>query len=357
MNHYTSRCRSQVPRRIAIGLYLFTVGYGSGCGSPEAKRVRIPSPSRSTGTGTGTGEASLQDGQPARRAGLPDGGALVARNAERYRALAALEFEAGLFLKPPPDEPLSLTMGLAPLIVQETAPTGESRRFGTVAVDDDGLFNVAPGPATIYAHTSAIRIDGYEHEQITFLWWYPRRAKRRADRPPLSGESSCQARGVRITLGTDGFPAIHELLVPGEETSVLFVSRSLEAAAAKRFGRPLPGRRFSVEVAIDVGPHVVVAASIADGPIPMGPYVYVAEKADRPTTILCRCMPSQVGRIDETAEYELADLATLAQCSGATPEALVRSLLLTECDVAVNNDGARFRARSLSEILRLPAGF
>lgn len=350
MNHHTRRCRTHVPRGIAIGLYLFTVGYGSGCGSPEAKPVRIPSPSRSAETGAGTG-------QPARRAGSPDGGAFVARNAERYRALAALEFEAGLFLKPAPDEPLSLTLGLAPLIVQETTSVGELRRFGTVAVDDDGLFKVAPKPATIYAHTAAILIDGYEHEQITFLWWYPLRARRPADRALLPRESSCQARGIRITLGTDGFPAIHELLVPGERTSVVFVSRSLEAAAAKRFGRPLPGRRFSVEVAADVAPHVVVAASIADGPIPMGPYVYVAAKADRPTTILCRCMPSQVGRIDETAEYELADLATLAQRSGATPEALVRSLLLTECDVAANHNGVRFRARSLTEILRLPAGF
>ena len=52
-------------------------------------------------------------------------------------------------------------------------------------------------------------------------------------------------------------------------------------------------------------PDVVVAGIVEDGPIPMGPYVYVDAADQRVTTLLCRCSPSQVDRITDTGYYQL----------------------------------------------------
>ena len=83
------------------------------------------------------------------------------------------------------------------------------------------------------------------------------------------------------------------------------------------FGDPLPGRRFSIERAADEAPDVVVARIIDDGPVPMGPYVYLNAPPSRAvTTVLCRCSPSQVEAFIETRHYDLLPLETIDSSDG-----------------------------------------
>ena len=91
---------------------------------------------------------------------------------------------------------------------------------------------------------------------------------------------------------------------------LLFVSRSLESAARSTFGPPSPRRRFSIERLITDAPLSVVARVLDDGPIPMGPYVYV-DSEGRVTTVLCRCMPSQVRAFSGNGYYDLQPLEAL----------------------------------------------
>lgn len=109
-----------------------------------------------------------------------------------------------------------------------------------------------------------------------------------------------------MTLGDDGFPVIFETNVSSDsQLRVLFVSKSLEEAAAAGNAAVLPERHFSIETSLDNAPRVVVARVLEDGPMPMGPFVYLSRENSSITTLICRCMPSQVRQFVETAYYEL----------------------------------------------------
>ena len=63
----------------------------------------------------------------------------------------------------------------------------------------------------------------------------------------------------------------------------------------------------------------VAATLLADGPIAMGPLVYQSLRPAAVTTLLCRCMPSQVAETVNGMWYDIEPLSTLAgQRSGGT---------------------------------------
>jgi hypothetical protein len=95
--------------------------------------------------------------------------------------------------------------------------------------------------------------------------------------------------------------------VSGKE--LFFVSQSLEAAARAEFGKPLPGRRYAVEPSLKEGSNKVVARVIDDGPLPMGPIVYLNAETKCIGTIICRCMPAQAKELLATRTYELLPLS------------------------------------------------
>jgi hypothetical protein len=101
-------------------------------------------------------------------------------------------------------------------------------------------------------------------------------------------------------------PVLWEALRGGDDERIFFVSKSLEEAAKKQFGGPLPGRRLSIERDNQDTPKTFVAGVLDDGPVPMGPYAYVDSSPDRNvTTVHCRCSPSQFDDAVETIEYRL----------------------------------------------------
>ncbi|MBK8269278.1 MAG: hypothetical protein IPK83_13620 [Planctomycetes bacterium] len=190
-------------------------------------------------------------------------------------------FEKALFYKPldgsAPDEIIKL----APLIVQEVD--------GSQPVD--ASFKLA-GP-TVYYESKTVRVGDQDQNAMVFSWRH-------------GNDVQFRDRAIRMTLGDDGFPVIFETNVNSDsQLRILFVSKSFEEAAAAGNAAVLPERQFLIETSVDNAPHVVVARVIEDGPMPMGPFVYLSRDNSSFTTLICRCMPSQARQFVETAYYEL----------------------------------------------------
>ena len=225
------------------------------------------------------------------------------------------EFFQAVFFKPRGDATDGFEASLAPLIVQEVSAEYDaipaSDRFGAVRFDKQGQAVIDATLPTIYTASTETTVRDRTYRQLVYVWWYEPSIENKGDSlsPPMQG--------IRLTLGDDGFPIVVEAwasqgVVGGENIPhVLFVSRSFEALASEQFGPPLSGRRYSVERGIDETPDIVAAGLIEDGPIPMGPYVYLDAKVKSVTTLLCRCSPSQVNRFVETDYYELQPLDRL----------------------------------------------
>ncbi len=212
-------------------------------------------------------------------------------------------FKRALFYKPRENGEEAIEWTYAPLIVQEVDD-------GWDANPTEPFGALTPGakdrrrPA-VYVATSTARLGGREHDQVTYAWRYPPRG------PRESCLKDTGVRGVRLTLGADGMPLVWEALSTEEQRHLLFVSQSLEEAAKREFGDPLPRRTFSVERAVAEARDVVVVRVIDDGPVPMGPYVYLSTVPRRDiTTVLCRCSPSQVDEFVATGYYDLLPMET-----------------------------------------------
>lgn len=235
------------------------------------------------------------------------GGLSAARRAGIYER-ATVEFTNATLFKPVEGELTnSLAFKLAPLIIQEVADeNGEAglRRdcFGRLS-NSNGRVTVDKAKPTIYAHQGVLTIHGQPHGQVTYLWWYAAEAD-------AGGSSALLVQGVRITLDSDGFPAIWEVLADSSGAELIFVAQSVEAAAAKEFGAPRSGRHFAVERSVVEQPNVVVARVVDDGPVAMGPIVYLRAAMRDVNTIVCRCMPAQAKNLVGTENYELALLST-----------------------------------------------
>jgi hypothetical protein len=140
-------------------------------------------------------------------------------------------------------------------------------------------------------------LNGRQHEQMTYWWTYPKDS--------LAPPGALPAHGVRITLDSAGQPVIWETLADTSGAQIIFVAQSLEARAFQAFGAPLEGRRFAVESALADAANVIVARVIEDGPVTMGPIVYLRAGTREVTTVICRCMEAQVRELVGQQEYEL----------------------------------------------------
>ncbi len=215
------------------------------------------------------------------------------------RALTHRHFTSGIYYKPSEAARADAAFALAPLIVQEVeaeaAEAPACAYIGTVGREAGGETVVEPGRATVYAGRGVVHAKGKEHAQAVYVWAYP---------PCAEGEPAAW-RGVRITLGNDGMPMVWEVLGEGGGARVFYASEALEAAAQAAFGEPLPDRRYAVEPSLADHGDVVVARVLADGPMAMGPWVYLDAAERRVSTLLCRCMPSQVDGFVEELTYDL----------------------------------------------------
>jgi hypothetical protein len=162
-----------------------------------------------------------------------------------------------------------------------------------------------PAPKTLYSAVSSVELGGEQFDQVTFAWTYN---GERSDPQSVCG----RLRGVRITIDNDGYPLIWEALSDGTDRLPVFVAESLEQEAKTTFGEPQSGARVALEQKPRPAAEAVIVGTVEQGPVPMGPYVYLSSAPQRTiTTILCRCSPSQVDEFIATAEYDLQPLKAL----------------------------------------------
>lgn len=224
-------------------------------------------------------------------------------------------FDAAIFFKPRPGPHVHREFSMAPLIIQQVDASrpdaAQGEKFGALRASSDGLLSVDTSNPTIYSSESKAMLNGALFDQLSYLWFYPGSGAE-------VGEERLAAQGVRLTLDSQGLPVIMEVLSQDAGMTAIYVNESLEARALEAHGPPLPGRRFSIESAVADYPNLVVANVIADGPMPMGPFVYQRSGSRAVTALICRCMPSQFDRSILDAEYELLPLETLREL-GAEP--------------------------------------
>lgn len=229
-----------------------------------------------------------------------------------YYARTLNEFDYAYFYKPArqseeTNEDIQFT--LAPLIIEQTIRSAEPHSsqsgFGAIEINATGSISIDPEHPTVYTDISETLIDGESFDQLVYVWWY------QIPRPP-SGSYTLSLRGVRITMGKEGYPLICEVL-DDDPIDLMYVSQTLEQAARLAYGPPLMGRYYSVEREYEEIPQSVVARLLEDGPVPMGPYVYLQADSKAVTTLSCRCMPSQMHHIVESRYYDLIPLETLGR--------------------------------------------
>ena len=210
--------------------------------------------------------------------------------------------EGGTIFKPRDMDNPEIPAELRPLLLVEktppASPDASTVEWGVWDPQQKG--SVAPGPLTLYFSRSEIVIKERQHLQHSYKWFY--RLSNGADQ-----KGPWITQGLRIVFRESGSPEIWEVLQDSSGADLVFVSTRLEAAVRRQFGTPLPGRRFSIESSLETSPATLVPRVISDGPIPMGPWVYLIAGSLDVSTILCRCMPSQVTGDVDTAYYELAE--------------------------------------------------
>lgn len=227
--------------------------------------------------------------------------------ADIYRRVTN-EFAEACFFKPAEAKTNDLAFTLAPLILQEvtraTEPLSQPDRFSTLSLSNGFLAFDCSRPA-IYWQADTVRLKGKEHVRFAYVWCYS---------PDASGpgESALALQGLRITLDSTGEPAIWEVLADSSGTELIFVSQSLEAAALAEVGKSLPERRFAIERSVAEAPKVIVARVLDDGPVAMGPFVYLSAGTRTVSTLICRCMPAQAKKLLATSAYDLLPFQAMA---------------------------------------------
>ena len=216
------------------------------------------------------------------------------------------QFKSVLLFKPRDDSADGREFDLAPLIVQEvisgTEELSRTPRFGALEEGEEGRVDVNADTPTLYVENGRVQIRGATYETLTFHWFY---SMSRLSRRYI------EAKALRIVLDRNGFPIAYDMAyIPPDVKAAggprtVYVSKSFELAARGEFGDPLPGRRFSAEKSLKDAPQSVLVRVVEDGPIPMGPYVYVEALTKRVNTLLCRCSPSQIDEVLESPYYDL----------------------------------------------------
>jgi hypothetical protein len=210
---------------------------------------------------------------------------------------ATNHFVTAHLLKPSLSKEQDVTLAFAPLIVQEASGDEPLRTpFGELSLSN-GVLSLDTSKPTIYVYADQVKAGSTAHPRFTYLWCY-------SVDPKLRAKSPLALQGVRITTDSSGAPVIWEVLADQLGFDLVFVAESLERTAAAQ-AKIQPGRRFAVEPPLRKFPRLVVPRVISDGPVPMGPILYLDRNSHSVSALVCRCMPSQAKSVLTASTYQL----------------------------------------------------
>ncbi|MCA9255306.1 MAG: hypothetical protein KDA33_06695 [Phycisphaerales bacterium] len=210
------------------------------------------------------------------------------------------QFSLADFIKPSGENTPERVIGMSPLIVREIAEPFADLHFGLSI--EALLWKDAANEMdkrVIYYHEDTTTLAGIDWNRLSFLWIYD------VERRPDMARTRIQ--GFRMTLDENGYAIFWEVLSP-TGPRLVYVAQSIEDAASNEFGAAPADRRFAVERPLAEAPDTIVPRILPDGPQPMGPFVYIEGQGHDITTLLCRCMPSQVDDFRKNVLYDLRPL-------------------------------------------------
>ncbi len=234
---------------------------------------------------------------------------------EAYRR-SQMVFEEAVFYKPDESHVEPLRPEMAPLMVLEVGngsrPTAKMSGLGFVFTGADDMLRVDDAQPVVYAALGSSFVGGAVRSQTVVAW---------CQEVAISEDAyEVVCRGVRVTHGDNGYPLTWEVLDPKRLGCVIYVSETVESLSRTSYGAPVAGRRHSVERAVEDELGAVVPRVLSDGPMPMGPFVYLDAARGDVTAVLCRCMASQVDRFTETRQYRVLPLVELGGLGRALTE-------------------------------------
>ena len=261
-----------------------------------------------------------------------------ARQLELHRDALA-EFPVADYVKPAPDQLGGMLDTLAPLLVQQRTAgndDGPEDEFGIVYDAGQTGLEVDASRPVIYAEHTTADVAGNQVGAYTYWWryanagqWVGLQVITLPDNTPIAWvpvSSEWRKYGTqhacRRKAGSD------------QRERRVFVASTCESAAREAGLEPPPGRLFAVDTPLPDGKNTFVARLTAPGPVPMGPYVYLARNTPRgdgkdttgrqtrddshdhmqdgPTfrisSVICRCMSSQAYEYASENRYELLPL-------------------------------------------------
>ena len=151
--------------------------------------------------------------------------------------------------------PPELVAYYAPVVIQQRVNTAAQRRpyppefdlIGAAQLKRDArgeLKAAIGGDPTVYAIYQTVPIGGQNHVQLTYTAWYPAHPKMKTFDPEEADIDSCV---LRVTLDDRHAPILYETIAACGCFHKAFVEKWVEDEAARQFGAPERGKKYSVE--------------------------------------------------------------------------------------------------------------
>jgi hypothetical protein len=226
------------------------------------------------------------------------GGRFADAAVETFQSRATNTWHQGFLLKPQESSSSGLDYQLAPLLLFVGQTNGAvsgnaltNLTLGTVTYDTKKVEFEPTTQAVYWSFETGNQPEG-ETGRMTYRWF---------QETQRGGTNRVQSQGIRLRLNAEGQPVVWEVLADSSGARLYYVSKSyaeriksVEGGAVPAFSTPPPPEEASVLV-----------RELDDGPVPMGPIVYIDPGTGDVVSVICRCMAAQVEGLVGSRSFEL----------------------------------------------------
>jgi hypothetical protein len=216
-------------------------------------------------------------------------------------------------------KPQELVNYYAPIFIQQRVDSRQQRypyppefdHIGEAGLrpEADGKFKaIVGGQPKVYAIYQKRQIGAGEHVQITYTAWYPAHPRMKTVDLEAADIDSIV---LRLTLDSQNAPLFYETIAACGCFHKIFVTKSIEEAAAAAFGAPETKKKYSIERTVKDSIDWEVAGTV-DQPIdqPRRPVVFV-KAGDHKVIGMGSAARLRVPQGAEMHPYDLADYREL----------------------------------------------